>query len=117
MNALLKRENDILHKRRAHRPRTSREPGATNTGRSVRQLRGWSITASGLTRSRAAMKSTGTGNTRNMSEPDQPAPRPSAATPKLPDVESPPPEDVLDGVPSKEQIIEDAEPADEIVEQ
>lgn len=63
------------------------------------------------------MKPTGTGNSRNMSEPDPPAPGPGAATPKLPDVESPPPEDVLAGVPSKEQIIEDAEPADENVEQ
>ncbi len=39
------------------------------------------------------------------------------ATPKLPDVESPPAEDVLDGVPSTEEIIEHAQPAEEIVEQ
>ncbi|MBV8955674.1 MAG: hypothetical protein JO179_16165 [Solirubrobacterales bacterium] len=52
-----------------------------------------------------------------MNESDPPARPPIAATPTLPDVDSPPPEDVLDGVPSTEQIIEAAEPADAIVEQ
>ena len=37
--------------------------------------------------------------------------------PTLPDVDSPPPEDVLDNVPSTEEIIERAEPAHEIVNQ
>ncbi len=46
--------------------------------------------------------------------PEGPVP---PSTPKLPDVDSPPPEDVLDGVPSTEEIIERAQPADEIVEQ
>jgi hypothetical protein len=37
--------------------------------------------------------------------------------PKLPDVESPPAEDVLAGVPSKEEVVEHAESADEVVKQ
>jgi hypothetical protein len=41
--------------------------------------------------------------------PDVPPP------PTLPDVDSPPPEDVLDGVLSKDDIVEDATPVDEIV--
>jgi hypothetical protein len=53
-----------------------------------------------------------------MMESDQrPEDPPSAPTPALPDVESPPPEDVLDGVPSTEAIIEHAQSADEIVRQ
>ncbi len=44
-------------------------------------------------------------------------PRVPASTPQLPDVDSPPPEDVLDGVPSTEEIIEQALPAEKIVEQ
>ena len=39
------------------------------------------------------------------------------STPNLPDVDSPPAEEVLDGVPSTEEIIEHAEPAEKIVEQ
>lgn len=39
------------------------------------------------------------------------------STPNLPDVDSPPPEDVLDGVPSTDEIIEHAQPAEKIVEQ
>jgi hypothetical protein len=41
----------------------------------------------------------------------------ATAAPTLPDVESPPPEDVLDGVPSTEEIIEHAQSAEEIVQQ
>jgi hypothetical protein len=37
--------------------------------------------------------------------------------PKLPDVESPPPEDVLDEVPPKEELVKRARPADEIIEE
>ena len=37
--------------------------------------------------------------------------------PKLPGVESPPPEDVLDEVPPKEELVERARPAGEIVEE
>jgi hypothetical protein len=40
---------------------------------------------------------------------------PAPAAPALPDVESPPPEDVLDGVPSTEEIIGHAQSAEEIV--
>jgi hypothetical protein len=43
--------------------------------------------------------------------PDVPRP------PKLPDVESPPPEEVLDEVPPKEELVKRARPADEIVEE
>ncbi len=44
------------------------------------------------------------------------APRAPATTPpSLPDVDSPPPEDVLDGVPSTEQVVADAQSADDIV--
>lgn len=39
------------------------------------------------------------------------------ASPKLPDVDSPPPEDVLEDVPSTEEIIEHAQSAEKIVEQ
>ncbi len=35
--------------------------------------------------------------------------------PKLPEVDSPPAADVLDGVPSKDEVVEDARTADEIV--
>lgn len=49
------------------------------------------------------------------SEDDAPAPLTPPA-PALPDVDSPPPEDVLDGVPSTDEIIEAAEPATDIVE-
>ena len=37
--------------------------------------------------------------------------------PKLPEVDSPPPEDVLEGVPSTEEIIKHAQAAEEIVEE
>lgn len=37
--------------------------------------------------------------------------------PALPDVESPPPEEVIEGVPSTEEIIEHAESAEEILRQ
>jgi hypothetical protein len=36
--------------------------------------------------------------------------------PKLPEVESPPPEDVLDAVPTAGEIVEHAQSADEVVE-
>jgi hypothetical protein len=42
--------------------------------------------------------------------------RNSPTPPKLPDVESPPPEHVLDGVPSKEEVVEHAQPAEEVVD-
>ena len=35
--------------------------------------------------------------------------------PRLPDVDSPPPEDVLDAVPTTEDVVQDAQPAEEIV--
>jgi hypothetical protein len=38
------------------------------------------------------------------------------AAPKLPEVESPPPEDVLDDVPSTAEIVERAQSAGEVVE-
>lgn len=38
-------------------------------------------------------------------------------TPKLPDIDSAPPEDVLEGVPPTEEIIEHAQSAEEIVQQ
>jgi hypothetical protein len=50
-----------------------------------------------------------------MSDSDNRSTAPAA--PKLPEVESPPPEDVLDGVPSKEEIVEQAETAEKIVEE
>jgi hypothetical protein len=37
------------------------------------------------------------------------------AAPKLPEVDSPPADDVLDGVPSKEQVVDDAESADDVI--
>ena len=40
-----------------------------------------------------------------------------SATPQLPEVESPPPEDVLAGVPSKEEIIDEARSAEKVIEQ
>jgi hypothetical protein len=50
------------------------------------------------------------------SEPG-PGPARTPPAPALPEVDSPPPEDVLDGVPSTEEIIERAQSAEEIVEQ
>ena len=46
---------------------------------------------------------------------DAPRPRNVQQPPALPEVDSPPAEDVLDGVPSKEEVVEDAHSADEIV--
>ena len=37
--------------------------------------------------------------------------------PSLPDVESPPREEVLDAVPSTEDVVQDAQPAEEIVDE
>jgi hypothetical protein len=44
-------------------------------------------------------------------------PPPASAPPRLPDVQSPPPEDVLEGVPSTDEVIDDAQPASKVVEQ
>ena len=44
-------------------------------------------------------------------DPRPPVPPP----PALPDVDSPPPEEVLDGVPSVDEIVEGAQPAAEII--
>ena len=46
-----------------------------------------------------------------MSDPTDPQ------APKLPDVDSPPPEGVLDGVPSKEEVVEQASTADEVIDE
>jgi hypothetical protein len=37
--------------------------------------------------------------------------------PKLPDVESPPPEEMLDGVPSPEEVVEQARTVDEVIDE
>lgn len=39
------------------------------------------------------------------------------STPKLPEVDSPPPEDVLADAPSKETVVQDARTASEIVDE
>ncbi len=52
-----------------------------------------------------------------MSHPNVPSAGPGAPEPKLPDVDSPPPEDILDSLPSKEEIVERAQSAQEIIEQ
>jgi hypothetical protein len=53
-----------------------------------------------------------------MSDPaDTPGRRDVPPLPKLPDIDSPPPEDVLDGVPAKEEVVEHAQSADEVVEE
>lgn len=58
------------------------------------------------------------GNSVTMSDPVDAQERRDVPTPaKLPEVESPPPKDVLDGVPSKEEVVEHAQSADEVVEQ
>lgn len=49
--------------------------------------------------------------------PDAPEPPAGAPVPNLPEVESPPTEDVLDDVPSKEDVVEQAQPAEEIVDE
>ena len=46
-----------------------------------------------------------------MAEADVPPP------PKLPDVDSPPPEEVLDGSPGKHDVVGRAKPADEVVDE
>jgi hypothetical protein len=50
-----------------------------------------------------------------MSASDRKTPVPAA--PELPEVDSPPKEDVLSDVPSKEEIIEGAQSAEEVVAQ
>ena len=53
-----------------------------------------------------------------MADSDDPSRDPDVPpSPKLPDIESPPPEDVLDKVPPKEELVKRARPADEIVEE
>ncbi len=67
---------------------------------------------------RAVVRAPGPGYHRTMTGSDQqPEDPPGGAAPALPDVESPPPEDVLEGVPSTEEIIEHAQSAAEIVDQ
>lgn len=52
-----------------------------------------------------------------MTDPADPARRLVVQPPpRLPDVDSPPAEDLLDGVPSKEVVVEDAQSSDEIVD-
>ncbi|MBV9465915.1 MAG: hypothetical protein JO206_09810 [Solirubrobacterales bacterium] len=46
--------------------------------------------------------------------PSTPSPPPA---PRLPDVDSPPAADVLAGVPSKEELIDNTESAEQVVEQ
>jgi len=50
-----------------------------------------------------------------MDDPTDPPPASTALPPSLPDVASPPPEDVLDSVPSTQDVIAKAQTADEIV--
>jgi len=53
-----------------------------------------------------------------MADSEDPSRDPAVTeTPKLPEVDSPPPEDVLDEVPPKEELVKRARPADEIVEE
>lgn len=53
-----------------------------------------------------------------MADSDYPSRDPGVPPPpKLPDVESPPPEDVLDDVPPKEELVRRARLADEIVDE
>jgi hypothetical protein len=53
-----------------------------------------------------------------MTDQNQPPRNPTApAAPALPDVDSPPREDVLDGVPSTDAIVERAQSAQEIVDE
>ena len=42
---------------------------------------------------------------------------PPIPTPKLPRVDSPPPDDILGGAPSKEEIVQHAQSAKEIIEE
>jgi hypothetical protein len=58
------------------------------------------------------------GYTYTMSDSSQPPPNRAVPPPtKLRDVDSPPPDQVLEQVASKEEIIEDAQSADEILKQ
>ena len=51
-----------------------------------------------------------------VADQNDPSRRPEVPTPpKLPDVESPAAEDVLDGVPPREKIVEQTQPSDEII--
>jgi hypothetical protein len=51
-----------------------------------------------------------------MSEPADPQARPDPLpAPELPDVESPPRDDVLERAPSKEEVVEQAPSADEVI--
>lgn len=51
-----------------------------------------------------------------MSDPADPkTARDVAPAPKLPEVDSPPADDVLDGVPSKEEVVEEQPSVDEIL--
>lgn len=51
-----------------------------------------------------------------MVDQDPPSGRPKVPRPpKLPDVESPAPDDVLDDVPPREEVVEQAQPSDEII--
>lgn len=49
--------------------------------------------------------------------PGEPEPPAVAPAPKLPDVESPPAEDVLEDAPSKEDVVEQAQSAEDIVDE
>jgi hypothetical protein len=49
---------------------------------------------------------------RREPEPDEIPPHPN-----LPEVESPPPEEVLDGVPSTDEVVAHAQPADDVVDE
>jgi hypothetical protein len=51
-----------------------------------------------------------------MADQDPPPGRPKVPpAPKLPDVESPDPHDVLDDSPSPDEVVEQAQPSDEII--
>ena len=50
-----------------------------------------------------------------MPERAESSPAPVPPPPALPEVDSPAPGDVLDSVPTKEQVVEDAQSADDIV--
>ncbi len=52
-----------------------------------------------------------------MTEPAEQHDPPKVPSPTLPDVESPPAEDVIEDAPSIEEILEQAESAEEIVQQ
>jgi hypothetical protein len=52
-----------------------------------------------------------------MTDPNQRDHAPIRPAPALPDVDSPPPEEVLEAVPSTDEIIDTAQSAEEILEQ